>query len=77
MTRPLFSVLYRKLLRDLWTLRGQVLAIALVLGSGLAVLIMSLGAMDALRETRAAFYERTRFADVFATATPAPLGVAR
>lgn len=77
MARPLFSVLYRKLLRDLWTLRGQVLAIALVLGSGLAVLIMSLGAMDALRETRAAFYERTRFADVFATATRAPLGVAR
>lgn len=75
--RPLFGVLYRKLLRDLWALRGQVLAIALVLGSGLAVLIMSLGAMDALNETRAAYYERYRFADVFATVKRAPLSVGR
>jgi len=77
MARPLLSVLHRKLARDLWTLRGQVLAIALVLGSGLAVLIMSLGAMEALTETRAAFYERTRFADVFATVKRAPLPLAR
>lgn len=71
------SVLYRKLLRDLWALRGQVVAIALVLGSGLAVLIMSLGAIQALSDTRDAFYERYRFADVFATVKRAPLSAAR
>jgi len=32
----------RKILRDLWHLRGQVLAIALVVASGVAVLVMAL-----------------------------------
>lgn len=69
-------VLWRKLGRDLWALRGQVLAIALVLGSGLAVLIMSLGAIRALEDTRDAFYDRARFADVFAEVRRAPQAVA-
>jgi putative ABC transport system permease protein len=69
--------LERKLLRDLWRLRGQVLAIALVIASGVAVLVMSLGALEALRETAAAFYERSRFADVFATLERAPEDLAR
>jgi putative ABC transport system permease protein len=62
----------RKLLRNLWAQRGPVLAIALILGSGLAVLVMSLSVVDSLRETRRAYYERYRFADVFATAVRAP-----
>jgi len=61
-----------KLLRDLWRLRGQVLAIAMVIASGVAVLVMSLGALQALRDTAAAFYERGRFADVFARLERAP-----
>ena len=32
----------RKVLRDLWHLRGQVLAISMVLASGVAMLVMSL-----------------------------------
>jgi putative ABC transport system permease protein len=64
--------LERKLVRDLWRLRGQVLAIGLVIASGVAVLVMSLGTIEALRETAAAFYERTNFADVFATLKRAP-----
>ncbi|MFA7429345.1 MAG: ABC transporter permease [Rhodospirillaceae bacterium] len=66
------GVLIRKLLRDLWALRGQVGAIALVLGSGLGILIMSLGAIRALEDTRSAFYDRSRFADIFAEARRAP-----
>jgi len=62
----------RKLLRDLWRLRGQVLAIAGVVASGVAVLVMSLGALQALRDTAAAYYERQRFADVFASLERAP-----
>ena len=64
--------LNRKLYRDLWRLRGQVLAIALVMASGIAVLAMSLTSMEALTETAVAYYERYRFADVFASVERAP-----
>ncbi|MCP4328707.1 MAG: FtsX-like permease family protein [Alphaproteobacteria bacterium] len=66
------SALDRKLLRDLWRLRGQVLAIALIIASGIAVLVMSLSAVEALDETAVAYYERYRFADVFANVKRAP-----
>jgi putative ABC transport system permease protein len=65
-----------KLLRDMWHLRGQVVAVAIVVASGVAVLVMSLSALQALRETTAAYYERYRFADVFASAVRAPLRIA-
>ena len=42
------------------------LAIALVIASGVALLVMSLTTLEALTETRDAYYERYRFADVFA-----------
>ncbi|MDH5619912.1 MAG: hypothetical protein OEZ11_14965, partial [Gammaproteobacteria bacterium] len=61
--------LSRKLLRDLWRLRGQIIAVAMVLGSGVAVLVMSMSTYVALNDTTAAYYERYRFADVFAGAT--------
>jgi putative ABC transport system permease protein len=66
----------RKLLRDLWHLRGQAIAVAIVVASGAAVLVMSLSALEALRETTAAYYERYRFADVFASAVRAPRRIA-
>jgi len=62
----------RKLLRDLWRLRGQVLAVSMVIGSGVAVLVMSLGSLEALRDTADAYYERYRFAHVFASLRRAP-----
>lgn len=66
-------ILYRKLFRDLWHIRGQALAIALVIASGVATLILSLGAYQSLEETRRAYYERYRFADIFATAKRVPV----
>jgi putative ABC transport system permease protein len=63
----------RKLLRDLQRLWAQSLAIALVLGAGVAMLVIAFGAQVSLFETRAAYYERNRFADVFAAAKRAPL----
>jgi putative ABC transport system permease protein len=63
----------RKLVRDLWRLRGQALAIALIIASGVAVLCSSLSVVQALEETADAFYDRHRFAHVFAAATRAPL----
>ena len=66
------SALDRKLRRDLWRLRGQVVAIAFIVASGVGVLIMSLSSLEALRETAAAYYERYRFAEVFAEVKRAP-----
>ena len=66
----------RKLLRELWRLRGQALAIAVVIASGVAVLVMSLSTLEALQQTTDAYYERYRFADVFANAVRAPRRIA-
>ena len=65
----------RKVLRDLWHLRGQVLAIGMVIAAGIASLIMSLSTLEALEETTAAYYERYRFGDVFAWVKRAPESV--
>lgn len=64
--------LNKKLLRNLWKLRGQVLAIAVVIASGVAVLVMSLSAVQALTETADTYYERQRFGDIFASVKRAP-----
>jgi putative ABC transport system permease protein len=64
--------LHRKLLRDLWHLRGQVLAIALVMASGVGVLVMSLTTVESLEDTAVAYYERYRFGQVFAHVERAP-----
>ncbi|NIU41576.1 MAG: ABC transporter permease, partial [Gammaproteobacteria bacterium] len=66
-----------KLVRDLWRLKGQVLAVGLVIASGVGVLVMSLTALDSLEETAKAYYERYRFAHVFAGVKRAPESLAR
>lgn len=62
----------KKLLRDLWGMRAQVLAIVLVVVSGISTYVMSLSVMDSLQLTQAAFYRDNRFADVFASLKRAP-----
>ena len=69
------SMLDRKLLRDLGRLWAQSLAVALVMACGVMTLILALVAARELDDTRAAFYDRTRFGDVFARATRAPESV--
>ena len=64
--------IHRKLLRDLWRIKGQVLAIALVIAAAVTVFVMYLGAFESLQLTRAAYYDRYRFADVFASLKRAP-----
>lgn len=68
--------LNKKLWRDVWRLRGQVLAIALVMASGIGLQVMGLTALEALQETARAYYERYRFAQVFAQVERAPLHLA-
>lgn len=66
------GTLDRKLLRDLRRIWMQCLAIALVLGCGIMVLVLSSGTQRSLEAMRTSFYEVTRFADVFARLTRAP-----
>ena len=70
------SALHHKLYRDVWTLRGQAVAIALVIGAGLSAVIMSLITLDSLVATRDQFYTRHDFAQVFAPLKRAPEAVA-
>ena len=71
------QALNKKLLRDLWKIRGQAFAIALVVGSGVAVMVMSLSTLDSLKETASAYYDRYRFGHVFAGLERAPKHVAQ
>jgi hypothetical protein len=49
-------VLDRKLLRDLFEMKGQALAIALVIAAGVAMFAMYLSNFDSLRRTQRAYY---------------------
>jgi len=69
------QALHRKLARELWQLRSQVLTIALVLASGVAGFIATFSAWDALAWARSTYYAEARFADVFASARRAPLSL--
>ena len=66
----------RKLFRDLWGLRGQALAIAMVISAGMASVIMSLATLDSLRETRTQYYRDYGFPEVFASLKRAPQALA-
>jgi putative ABC transport system permease protein len=66
------GALDRKLLRDLWQMKGQSLAIASVIAAGVAMFVMYLSNFESLQRSRAAFYQAARFADVFASLKRAP-----
>lgn len=64
-----------KLLRDLWRMRGQVLAIAVVLAAATATFVLSMSVHSSLTDTRDIYYARNNFADVFADMTRAPRSI--
>ncbi len=64
--------LNKKLIRDLWRLKGQGFAIALVIACGVATMVTFFGMLYSLTETRDAYYERYRFAHVFANLKRGP-----
>ena len=66
----------RKALRDLWHMRGQALAIALVIAAGIAMLVMSATTLDSLRSTRTQLYQQYRFSHIWSQVRRAPEGVA-
>ena len=69
------TALDTKLLRDLWRMRGQAFAIAMVLAAATATFVLSTGVHSSLTETRDAYYDRNNFAEVFASMTRAPRSV--
>ncbi len=65
----------RKLMRDLLAIKGQAIAISLVIGCGVAVFVMALSLLGSLELTRSTYYERYRFASVFGSLKRAPLSI--
>ena len=65
----------RKLLRDLWHIKSQVVAISLVIAAGISVFTLFRTTLESLRLTQATYYQRYRFADIFAANKRAPLGL--
>jgi putative ABC transport system permease protein len=70
------SALNRKLFRDLIAMKTQAIAIAMVVAAGVTMFVMYLSVFASLQETRRVYYDRHRFADVFASLKRAPLRVA-
>jgi putative ABC transport system permease protein len=70
--KPLGKILWR----DLWHLRGQVLAAALVVATGVVAEVSMRSAYHSLQATQASYYDSYRFADVFANLKRAPQSLA-
>jgi putative ABC transport system permease protein len=62
----------KKLLRDLWQMRGQLIAIALVIACGIASFVSMLSAYESLKLSQTHYYEQYRFAQVFTQLKRAP-----
>jgi putative ABC transport system permease protein len=70
------KALDRKLLRDAWQLRGQLLTIVLVVACGIASFVTFDSAYRSLEWGRDRYYVANRFGDVFASLKRAPDGIA-
>jgi putative ABC transport system permease protein len=66
------KALDKKLIRDLSRLRGQIIAIALVVACGIASFVSMLSAYESLKLTQATYYQQYHFAQVFAQLKRAP-----
>lgn len=70
------KALDRKLLRDLWHMRGQAATIALVVACGIGAFVAQLTTYESLQVSREEYYEESRFSHVFAPVKRAPLALA-
>jgi putative ABC transport system permease protein len=62
----------RKMFRDLWQMKGQAVAIALVMACGIATFVLSQSMMHSLELTKNSYYQRYQFGEVFASLKRAP-----
>ena len=68
--------LHRKLIRDLIHMRGQMIAVTLVLACGIATYVTMRSAFQSLVVAQSDYYSEYRFADVFAHVKRAPEALA-
>lgn len=73
--RSVISALNKKLLRDLWHIKGQLVAIIFVMASGIMTFVLSFGVIDSLELGQEIYYDRSEFADVWAGAKRVPQDV--
>ena len=73
----MISALTRKMVRDLWGMKGQAFAIAIVMAGGVATFVMSRSVLDALLRTQATYYRDYQFADAFVMVKRAPESMAK
>ncbi|MEE2024941.1 ABC transporter permease [Alkalimonas mucilaginosa] len=66
------QALQQKLWRDLLAMKGQILAIAAVIGAGVMVLFLAVTTLDMLERAQQRFYQQAHFGDVFVDLTRAP-----
>ncbi|MBZ5695526.1 MAG: FtsX-like permease family protein [Acidobacteriia bacterium] len=66
------TALNKKLARDLWHMRGQLITVALVVACGIATYVTMRGAYESVLYAQQDYYSRYRFADVFDHLTRAP-----
>jgi len=71
----MISTLNKKLLKDLWNIKGQVAAIIMVMAAGISVFVIMFGVFDSLRLSQTTYYEHYQFADVFGSLKRAPESV--
>jgi putative ABC transport system permease protein len=71
------KALDRKVLRDLGSMRGQMLAIALVIVGGVATYVCMQSVKHALEDSLDAYYRDYRFADGFASVRRAPASLGK
>ncbi|MBH22842.1 MAG: hypothetical protein CMH57_00005, partial [Myxococcales bacterium] len=66
------GVLRHKLLREVWTMRGQLLSIAAVVAVGIMTVLTMRGSYESLVLSRDLYYRDARFPDVWAQLERAP-----
>ncbi|HVY28929.1 MAG TPA: FtsX-like permease family protein [Polyangiaceae bacterium] len=69
--------IHRKLWRELWQLKGQIFTIGLVIASGITSFLALRGTYASLATSCDVYYDRYRFAQVFARVKRAPESLAR
>ena len=72
----MIAPLDRKLIRDIGRMKGQAIAVGLVMACGLMMMITTRSLIRTLENTRDAYYEHNRMGDIFGSCKRAPLAAA-
>lgn len=71
----MIAPLDRKLFREIARMKGQIIAVSLVMACGLTMMIMTRSLIQTLENTRETYYREYAMADMFARVKRAPLAM--